>query len=59
MASNIYDIIQCSVGCASRRIVRHKNPKDSGANADAYSIAQTSEALGEETHSHAIAYRFA
>jgi len=57
MASDSCDLVRRRWCCAcGGRVVRHRNQKDSGANADAYSIAQTSAALGEETHSHAIAY---
>jgi hypothetical protein len=59
MASDSCDLVRCHCCRAcGRRVVRHKNPKDSGANADAYSDSQTSKTLDEESDTYAITHRF-
>jgi len=58
MASDSCDLIRSHAYLVcSRRVVGLKDKKSVGARSD--SIAQTSEALVDETDSHTIAYRFA
>ena len=53
------DVIQCSSPCAcSRRIVRHKDQKDSRSDPNADSDAETSEEFSKKSVAYAIAYCF-